>query len=318
MAPAAVPLSIQAEAYAFRQLVEHLQWRSDVQNIDIMNLAGFCRNCLAKWYSAGSKVYGMPMTYDEACEHVYGEPYAQWKKKHQAKASDEQLSVFEASKAKHARTEPGPSLGLSAAGAAPAAPAGAGGHSTVCGQDCDAPPPEPLAHDGHGAQPVQASVAVLTCSDRAHAGVYEDKSGPMALETIAAFTARSGGAFEVSQTALKVLPDSEDDIADQLRSWSEARSFDVIFTTGGTGFGPRDITPEATKRVITRSAEGLSRAMAWQTSFQEPRSILSRGICGVTDKGVLVVNLPGNPAAVRQCLSVLLPVLPHALRMLRT
>merc|ERR1719367_1320659 len=108
-----------------------------------MNLAGFCRNCLSKWYHAGSKVYGVPIDYDEACAYVYGEPYSEWKKRHQKKASEEQMAIFESSKPKHARTDPGPAL-LSPLGGSIAAPAGAGGvagHSNVCGQDCDAVTP---------------------------------------------------------------------------------------------------------------------------------------------------------------------------------
>lgn len=302
-----------------------------MQNIDIMNLTGFCRNCLSKWYHAGAKVYGVPLEYEEACEQVYGEPYAQWKKEHQKKASEEQMAIFEASKAKHARTDPGPNVTAApavmqvdaaavAAGAPstapPAAAGGAAGHSNVCGQDCDAAPPVPAAL-ASGSGPVAASIAVLTCSDRASQQVYEDRSGPAVLDSISAFAERSQ-ALSVTAVQKKVLPDSAPEIVRALQAWSEPRACDVIFTTGGTGFGPRDVTPEATRQVIARPAEGLARAMAWQTSFQEPHSILSRGVCGVTDQGVLIINLPGNPAAVRQCLSVILPVLPHALQMLRS
>uniref|UniRef100_A0A7S1L2D7 molybdopterin molybdotransferase n=1 Tax=Alexandrium catenella TaxID=2925 RepID=A0A7S1L2D7_ALECA len=303
-------LTLQMEAYAFRQLVEHLQWRSDVQNIDIMNLAGFCRNCLAKWYHAGAKVHGLPMEYSEACERIYGEPIAQWKKQHQKTASEDQMKIFEESKAKHARTDPGPAL-LAAAAAQPSVPAA--GHSTVCGMDCDAPPPAALEHSGPA---VTARIAVLTASDRASDGVYEDQSGPGVVACVQAF-AQASGTLAASVAHQKVVRDEEALIYETLQEWSEARDCDVIITTGGTGFGPRDVTPEATRRIIARPAEGLARAMAWQTSFQEPHSILSRGTCGVTSTGVLVVNLPGNPAAVKQCLSVLLPVLPHALQMLR-
>merc|ERR1711998_662775 len=99
-------LTVQMEAYAFRQLVDHLQWRTDVANIDLMNLAGFCRNCLSKWYHAGSKLYGLPMEYDEACERIYGEPYGEWKKKHNKPATDEQMKTFKSGGALHAKTEP--------------------------------------------------------------------------------------------------------------------------------------------------------------------------------------------------------------------
>lgn len=307
-------LTVQMEAYAFRQLVAHLQWRDDVQNIDLMNLAGFCRNCLSKWYVAGAKVYGVPMDYNEATERIYGEPLAQFKKR-QPKATEEQMSLFNSAevKAKHARTDPGPALLPS-----PAAPGGAGGtagHSNVCGQDCDAAPvPAPLNTTGDC---VEARIAILTCSDRASQGVYKDESGPAVKASVSGFAERSG-ILQASFPYEKIVPDDEAGIASVLRQWSESQACDVIITTGGTGFAPRDVTPEASRQVVVRYADGLSRAMAWQTSFQEPHSILSRGICGITAQRALVINLPGNPAAVKQCLAVLLPVLPQAVKLLRS
>jgi len=306
-------LTLQAEAYAFRQLVEHLQWRTDVQNIDLMNLAGFCRNCLSKWYLAGSQVYGMPMDYDKACTRVYGEPYGDWKKKHQAKATEEQLKVYndDTTKRKHARTDPKP---LSALTGLEGPAQSRGGHSSVCGQDCEVAAPQavvPAAPDA-----VSATIAVLTCSDRAAKGTYQDKSGPAIVEAVTSFASRDS-RFDVRVTDQKIVPDDEALIQQQLQDWSSRSVCDVIFTTGGTGFTSRDVTPEATKPLIVRSADGLARAMSWQTSFQEPRSILSRSQCGITSTNVQIVNLPGNPAAVTQCQSAILPVLPHAISMLR-
>jgi len=295
-------LTVQMEAYAFRELVAHLQWRKDVQNIDLMNLAGFCRNCMAKWYHAGAKVHGVPMQYEEACERVYGEPYADWKKKNQKKASEDQLAVFESGKDLHARTEPKLLPGTEAAP----------GHSNVCGQGCDAPA-VPAVVSAAGA--TAAKIAVLTASDRAAGGVYEDKSGPAVVEMLKLFSERNG-TLSPTFVEQKVVPDDEDVIFASMKAWSESKACDVVITTGGTGFGPRDVTPEATRRLVVRLADALSRAMAWQTSLLEPRSVLSRGVCGVTKEQVLIVNLPGHPNAVRQCLSVLLPVLPHLLRML--
>ncbi len=94
---------IELEAAAFRGLVGHLQQRTDAQNIDIMNLAGFCRNCLSKWYLAAAKERGVEMDYDEAREAVYGMPYNEWKENHQGKASPEQQEQFEATKPLHAK-----------------------------------------------------------------------------------------------------------------------------------------------------------------------------------------------------------------------
>ena len=87
----------ELEAAAFRTLVSHLRERTDVQNIDLMNLAGFCRNCLSKWYTAAATEQGVEMDYEAAREHVYGMPYAEWKSMHQKEASADQIKAFEAS-----------------------------------------------------------------------------------------------------------------------------------------------------------------------------------------------------------------------------
>ena len=92
----------EIEAAAFRGLIQHLQKRTDVQNIDLMNLAGFCRNCLAKWYAAAAEARGEDVDYDAAREVVYGMTYGEWKDKYQAKASDEQMQKFEDTKPLHA------------------------------------------------------------------------------------------------------------------------------------------------------------------------------------------------------------------------
>ncbi len=93
----------EMEAAAFRGLIAHLQERTDVQNIDLMNLAGFCRNCLSKWYTAAGKDLGVDITYEQACEAVYGMPIGEWKEKYQSKASAEQLKTFEETKPVHAK-----------------------------------------------------------------------------------------------------------------------------------------------------------------------------------------------------------------------
>jgi len=93
---------IKLEAAAFRGLVEHLQRRTDVQNIDLMTLSGFCRNCLSKWYMNAAQAEGIDLDYDQAREVVYGMRFDEWKSKYQNKATQEQLDKFEASKAQHA------------------------------------------------------------------------------------------------------------------------------------------------------------------------------------------------------------------------
>ncbi|HKJ89331.1 MAG TPA: DUF1244 domain-containing protein [Gammaproteobacteria bacterium] len=98
---------IEVEAAAFRGLVKHLQNRTDVQNIDLMNLAGFCRNCLAKWYMAEAQARGEDMDYDRAREVIYGMPYGEWKDRYQQEASPEQKQQFEDSQPLHADTRAG-------------------------------------------------------------------------------------------------------------------------------------------------------------------------------------------------------------------
>ena len=92
----------ELEAAAFRRLVEHLRGRSDVQNIDLMNLSGFCRNCLSKWYRAAAEDRGIEMSYEDAREIVYGMPYGEWKDKHQTEATPEQRAAYEATHGKSA------------------------------------------------------------------------------------------------------------------------------------------------------------------------------------------------------------------------
>ena len=89
---------LEIEAAVFRRLLQHLDERKDVQNIDLMNLAGFCRNCLSKWYRAASEEAGLDVDYEAARERVYGMPYGQWKEQYQAEASAEQLAQFDANK----------------------------------------------------------------------------------------------------------------------------------------------------------------------------------------------------------------------------
>ena len=94
---------IKAEAAAFRALVKHLQERKDVQNIDLMNLSGFCRNCMSKWYMGAANELGEDMDYDAAREAIYGMPFSEWKANHQDKASDELMKAFEDTKPLHAK-----------------------------------------------------------------------------------------------------------------------------------------------------------------------------------------------------------------------
>lgn len=96
-------ITTELEAAAFRGLIKHLQERTDVQNIDLMNLAGFCRNCLSKWYLAAAEERGVTVDYDAARTVVYGMPFAEWKEKYQDKATEAQMAAYEASKPLHAK-----------------------------------------------------------------------------------------------------------------------------------------------------------------------------------------------------------------------
>lgn len=147
-----------------------------------------------------------------------------------------------------------------------------------------------------------ARIAILTSSDSGAAGDRDDLSGDL----IARRAADAG--HEVSARAL--LPDDRERIAGQLRAWCDGGIADVVITTGGTGFGPRDLTPEATRDIAEREAPGIAVALWLEGLKKTPYAVLSRGIA-VTRGRTLVVNLPGNPKAVAEGMDVLLPLLPH-------
>jgi molybdenum cofactor synthesis domain-containing protein len=112
-----------------------------------------------------------------------------------------------------------------------------------------------------------------------------------------------------------IIPDEQGQIASTLREWSDTHHLNLILTTGGTGLAPRDVTPEATRIVIEREAPGIAEALRAMSLQHTPMAMLSRGIAGVRGR-TLIINLPGSPKAVKECLEYLLPVLPHAINLL--
>lgn len=150
-------------------------------------------------------------------------------------------------------------------------------------------------------------VAILTASDRSARGERADLSGPALAEAL-----RAAGAQVVAQA---VLPDERSALAAQLVEWAQAGEVDVILVTGGTGFAPRDVTPEATRDVIEREAPGLAEAMRAVSLRTTPHAMLSRGVAGVRGR-TLIIDLPGSPRAAVENLQVVLPVLPHAVELL--
>lgn len=150
-------------------------------------------------------------------------------------------------------------------------------------------------------------VGILTVSDKGARGEREDKSGPAIREMIEA----AGG--QVVRT--KVVADEPDDIRAALVAWSD-EGLDLVLTTGGTGFSPRDRTPEATKAVIERETPGLPEAMRRAGAEKTPTAMLSRAAAGIRGS-TLIVNLPGSERAARESLAAILPALPHGIDVLR-
>jgi molybdenum cofactor synthesis domain-containing protein len=117
-------------------------------------------------------------------------------------------------------------------------------------------------------------------------------------------------------TKVDIVPDEYQVLVDTLVRWADADTLDVVLTTGGTGFSPRDITPEATRAIIQRPAPGLAEAMRLESLNITPHAMLSRAIAGIR-KRTLIINLPGSPKAARENLAVIIPVLPHAVQLLQ-
>lgn len=151
-------------------------------------------------------------------------------------------------------------------------------------------------------------VAVMTISDRSYRGEREDTSGPGLVNALV-----KAGYQVIDQV---IVPDEFDLIKEKLLEWVDKCGFKLIITTGGTGFSPRDITPEVTLAIIEKQAPGIAEAMRYESLKITPHAMLSRSIAGIR-KSSLIINLPGSPKGALQNLAVVLPVLPHALSLLQ-
>lgn len=151
-------------------------------------------------------------------------------------------------------------------------------------------------------------LAILTVSDAGSKGEREDTSGEAISEIMA------GERFE--EVSREILPDEGDLVSEKLKEWCDSGQVDLVLTTGGTGLGPRDVTPEATRSVIDLEVPGITEAIRIKTLDKTVFAMLSRAVAGVRN-GCLIINLPGSPKGVRECLEVAGPAIPHALEMIK-
>lgn len=163
-------------------------------------------------------------------------------------------------------------------------------------------------HHGHGSESARFTAGLITVSDKSSRGERADEGGRVLREVVEA-----AGGRVVEQT---IVPDEQDLIAGAIRDLADEHNVGVVFTTGGTGLAPRDVTPQATLSVIDYQVPGMAEAMRAVSLGKTPAAMLSRAVVGVRGQ-TLVVNLPGNPKGVRECIEAIAPALPHAVETLR-
>ena len=152
-------------------------------------------------------------------------------------------------------------------------------------------------------------LAVLTISTSGSQGQREDTSGQVIKEVL--------GSPDYEVARYEIVPDDKDTIASRLAQWADASDVDIIVTTGGTGLGPHDVTPEACLSIIDKEVPGLAETMRAKTLQFTPMAMLSRSVAGIRGN-TLIITLPGSPKGVRECLEVVYPVLGHALELLHS
>ena len=152
------------------------------------------------------------------------------------------------------------------------------------------------------------NVGILTISDKGSQGQRYDESGQVIRDSLA--------TLDSSVIKYEIIPDEKEVIADRLAEWADRGGVDVILTTGGTGLSQRDVTPEATLSVVEKSVPGFTEAMRAKTFEKTPMAMLSRAIAGIRGR-CLIINLPGSARAVRECLEVILPAIPHAVEIIK-
>ena len=282
------------------------------------------------------------MGYDEAAQYVYGMKYEEWKDRHSQKASDETIQKFNDSKPIWAtydkellvkRVEQpasvrsvSMSLSTSKPGDVSSGVTASSLMSNVCCKDVDEQPASVAEVDAKKSltreippycsplpPSVSFSLAILTVSDRASSGQYEtgDLSGPAVKEAVEQAVSSYGGLVTLKSTDIAIVSDDVEAIQQKLKEWADDSRVNLILTTGGTGFSPRDVTPEATNLVVDRICDGLVAFCTMECARKQPLASLSRGSAGVRGK-TLIVNLPGNPRGAQEIIPVLLPLALHA------